>query len=275
MDFTQQKKVPKNESLYPLENISKVREFSKEFLDEMGELVRSIVLFGSNATKTSHEKSDIDVLIILDNVGVYVSDELREAYRIITEKITSNISDNFHLMTVNLSDFWDMSRRGDPVLINILRTGMPIFDRDLFEPMQYLLEIGKVRPTREAATNYLCRSENLLVESSNHIKEGLLDLYYGVVDSVHAALMSQGIAPPSPKDMPNLFKKTFKENAQLMKYSSTIKEFYSLEKSLEHGSKKSITGEYFDEMSNKAKELISTLNTFTKKEIQKKDIFEL
>lgn len=275
MDFTQQKKVPKNEALYPLENISKVRDFSKEFLDEMGELVRSIVLFGSNATKTSHEKSDIDVLIILDNVGVYVSDELREAYRIITEKITSNISDNFHLMTVNLSDFWDMSRKGDPVLINILRTGMPIFDRDLFEPMQYLLEIGKVRPTREAATNYLCRSENLLVESSNHIKEGLLDLYYGVVDSVHAALMSQGIAPPSPKDMPNLFKKTFKQNTQLMKYASTIKEFYSLEKSLEYGSKKSITGEYFDEMSNKAKELISTLNTFTKKEIQKKDIFEL
>lgn len=275
MDFSQQKKIPKNETLYPLENIAKVRDFSKEFLDEMGELVRSIVLFGSNAKKTSHEKSDIDVLIILDNVGVYVSDELREAYRIITEKITSNISDNFHLMTVNLSDFWDMSRKGDPVLINILRTGMPIFDRDLFEPMQYLLEIGKVRPTREAATNYLCRSENLLIESSNHIKEGLLDLYYGVVDSVHAALMTQGVTPPSPKDMPALFKKTFAKYPELMKFSSVIKEFYALEKSLEYGTKKLITGEYFDEMSSKARELISAVNSFTKKEIQRKDIFDL
>lgn len=275
MDFTQQKKVPKNEENYHVESIRKVREFSKQFLDEMGELVRSIVLFGSNSTHSSNKSSDIDVMIVLDNVSVYVSDELKEAYRIITEKISSQISENFHLMTVNLTDFWDMSRKGDPILINILRYGTPIFDRDLVEPMQYLLEIGKIRPTRESVSNYKYRSQTLFKESSYHLDEALMDLYYSIVDAVHASLMTQGITPPSPKEMPELFKKTFKHNSKLQEFVPVIKEFYSLEKAIEHKKQGKISGAYYDEMRQKAEKLLKTVNEFTAQELKKKDIFEL
>ena len=275
MDFKQQKKVPKNEERYHFENLQKAREFSKQFLDEMGELVRSIVIFGSNANATSKKDSDIDIMIVLDNVSVYVSEELREAYRIITEKITSQISDKFHLMTINLTDFWDMSRKGDPILINVLRYGMPLFDRDLVEPMQYLLEIGKIRPTRESVSNYKTRSQTLFNETTYHLQEALLDLYYSVVDAVHASLMSQGVTPPSPKEMPELFSNTFKNSKSLLDLAPLIEEFYEMEKSIEHKEAGRISGKYFDEMKKKADKIIKKLNNYTTKQLDKKDIFEL
>ena len=276
MEFEQRKRIPKNEDKYNLDNLKKAREFSKRFLEEMDDLVRSIVLFGSNSSKISKKSSDIDVMVVLDNVSVYVSDELREAYRIITEKITSDISDNFHIMTVNLSDLWDMARKGDPVLINILRTGMPLFDRDLIEPMQYLLEIGKIRPTREAIINYAHRSHTLRSESEYHIHEAFLDIYYSIVDSLHAALMCEGVTPPSPSEMPRLFKRTFSKNGDLLEFESLIKESYKVAKDIEHKRNlNKLTGSYYDDFNKRAAEFVKRVNNYTSEKLKNSDMFDL
>lgn len=275
MDFEQKPKRSLNEQRYHIENLRHARDFSKQLLEEMGELVRSIVLFGSNATNDKIKKSsDIDILIVLNNVSVYVTAELREAYRVIVDKISSKVSDKLHILTINLSDLWDMSRKGDPVLTNILRYGYPLFDRDLVEPLQYLLEIGKIRPTREAVHNYLSRSETLIEESIKHLEDSLLDLYYGVVDCIHANLMSHLIIPPSPKDMPKYFRKACKKHVELGKHSTTIDEFYKLYKDIEH-KKIKVTGSLYDKMRKKADKLLLELNNYTKRELKKRDQFEL
>ena len=128
MDFEQKKRNSLNEEQYHIENLKCAREFSKGLLEEMNELVRSIVLFGSNTHDTLDKNSDIDIMVVLNNVTVYVSPELREAYTIILEKLSQKISPKLHIMTVNLSDLWDMARKGDPVLTNILRYGHALFD---------------------------------------------------------------------------------------------------------------------------------------------------
>ena len=275
MDFAQKKKLPKNELNYHIENLKYSREFSKKLIEEMGELVRSIVLFGSNTTDTLKKDSDIDIMIVLDNVSVYVTPELREAYKIITNKLTSQISDKFHIMTINLSDLWDMSRKSDPVLVNILRFGLPLFDRNLVEPLQYLLEIGKFRPTRESVNNYQARAHTLLHETQFHLKEALMDLYYAVVDQVHATLMIQNQMPPAPREMPKIFKQVFKSNSKLAGYSKVIDEIYKMAKDIEHKPLHKFTGVYYDEMRKKASDLIDNLSKFNESELKKKDIFEL
>ncbi len=275
MDFKQKKKNSNNEEKYHLENLKLARDFSKGLLGEMNELVRAIVLFGSNTNNTLKKDSDIDLMVVLNNVSVYVTPELREAYKIITNKLNNEISKGkIHLMTINLSDFWDMSRKGDPVIVNVLRYGLPIFDRDLVEPLQYLLEIGKVRPTREAVNNYLARSRTLFEETDKHMINSILDLYYSVIDVTHAAIMSQGITPASPKEMPEIFSKTFK-GKPISKYSKDIKEFYALSKDVEKGKKKTISGKEFDILKNKANKIITDLEKFCSKELERKDIFEL
>jgi len=239
----------------------------------MKELVQSIVLFGSNSHNTQDKNSDIDLMIILDNVSIFVSEELREAYKVISNKLTQKHSNKLHILTVNLSDLWDMARKGDPLLINILREGIPLFDRNLIETMQYLLEIGKIKPTREAAYNYLSRSETLLEETKKHIHNAVLDLYYATVDIVHATLIVEKITPSSPKEMPRIFKETFKKT-KLEKYSKDIEEIYRISKEIEHTRYSNLNGKEFDKLQTKTKKLIQELKKHIEEKIKSSDIFE-
>jgi len=275
MDFKQRRKINENEQKYHFENLKISREFSKSLILELKELVRSIVLFGSNTHDTLNKDSDIDIMVVLDNVSVFVTEELKESYNIIVSKISEKHPDKLHILTVNLSDLWDMARKGDPVLINILRFGMPIFDRDLIEPMQYLLEIGKIRPTREAAYNYISRSETLLEETQNHLKNSLLDMYYSIVDIVHATLICESVMPPSPKEMPKIFRDKFKKT-KLEKYFKDIEFFYKLSKDIEHNKNTfKIDGKLYDSSLKRADNLIKALKSYSEKKIKTTDIFEL
>ena len=177
-------------------------------------------------------------------------------------------------MTMNLSELWDMSRKGDPVMINILRHGLPLFDRDLVDPLQYLLEIGKIRPTRESIYNYMARSQTLLDETNKHIQNSILDLYYSLIDMVHATLMTHNITPPSPKEMPEIFEKTFSKNKKLSSYSKDIKEIYEHAKEIEHN-RKLFTGSQLDIIKKKVTKIIYDLKSHIDLEIEKKDFFDL
>lgn len=275
MEFEQKKHLNEKQKEYHIENLKIARDFSKELLLEMKELVKSIVLFGSNTSDTLKKTSDIDLMIVLDNVSVYVSPELREAYRIIVNKLNDNVGHNkIHLMTINLSDVYDMSRKGDPLLINVLRYGVPMFDRDLIEPMQYLLEIGKIRPTKEAVYNYMARSETLLEDSNKHIQDAILDLYYSTVDIVHSTLMLKKVTPPSPKEMPKLFKKEFGETGIGSNYK-LIEELYTTAKKIEIGQGKNLNGSDFDKLKLKTDKLFTSLKKHNEKELSKKDDFDL
>ncbi len=274
MEFEQEKKVIDNERRYHIENLKHVRNFSKKLILEMKSLVKSIVLFGSNTHDTLNRESDIDIMIVLDNVSVYVSDELREAYRIITNNLTNNASNKFHIMTINFSDFWDMSRKGDPVLINILRYGLPIYDTNLVEPMQYLLQSGKIKPSRETVINYMSRSTMLLEDTKKHLNDAIIDLYYSVVDIVHSTLILEKIMPPSPKEMPQIFKDTFK-GKDIGKYYKTIEELYNVAKQIEHKNNKKLTGKYYDELEAKTEDLVLNLRKHIEVELKNKDQFDL
>ena len=275
MEFKQKKRMSRNEEKYHIENLKIAREFSKEILKEFNELARAIVLFGSNTQNTLKKNSDIDIMIVLDNVSVFVSPELREAYSIITKKLNANVGKNkIHLMTMNLSDLWDMCRKGDPVIINVLRYGLPIFDRDLIEPLQYLLEIGRIRPTRESIHNYVARSQTLLNETNKHVQSGAMDLYYSLIDMVHATLMTFGKTPPSPKEMPKIFAKTFENNKRLFSYSKDIDYVYKIAKKIEHG-KGELSGSELDKLKKKVSTIMNNLKKIIDTELSKKDQFEL
>ena len=275
MDFIQKDKLPKNEKNYRQENIRICREFSKEIIEELTTLVKSIVLFGSNSTNTQTKESDIDVLIILDNISVFVSDELRESYKIITNQINQKVAKGkIHLLTINLSDFYDMSRKADPILVNILRFGIPIFDTDLFETHQYLLEIGRIKPTIESINNYKARANTLLDETKRHLENSILDLYYSVVDIVHSSLMVRKIISPSPKEMPKIFKDTFKKNKEIYELYPIIKEIYEKAKEIEHKRLDAkVSGKLYDKLNAKTKKIVLVLNKFIENEMSKRDMF--
>ncbi len=140
MKFTLKKQKP-SVAHYKKEDFDIAYEFSKKIYNEMKDLVKATVLFGSSARKTASQ-GDIDVLVIIDDLTVRLTPELTEAYTLITEKTIAETSNMLHVTTLKLTAFWEYVRSGDPVIINMLREGIALLDTGFFEPIQFLLKQG-------------------------------------------------------------------------------------------------------------------------------------
>ena len=159
MEFKIEKRGHYNIQKYKGPDIDIAHNFAKKIHKEIKDIVKAIVLFGSSARneKTVYEK-DIDILIIVDDLGTKISAELGEAYRIIVEKLVKQTSLRIHVTTIKFTNFWDYIRAGDPIGINMLRDGLPLYDEGFFEALQELLKQGRIRPTDESVWTYFARA---------------------------------------------------------------------------------------------------------------------
>jgi predicted nucleotidyltransferase len=265
MEFTIEKKsIPSTE--FNATVLDLTYAFSKEAHKEFGELIKALVLFGSSARKDVTSSSDIDLLIIFNDVTITPTDELVETYKIISEKLIAKVSKRIHLTTVAYSTFIDQVRTGDPLAINILRDGIPILDTGFFEPFQVLLRQGKMRPTYEAIWTYYNKAPLTLQNSRRHILRACEDLYWAVTDAAHAAIMRQGISPTSPKFMPKLFEEHLLKNKHFSKkHVKTLQFFIDLYKSLQNRDIKDLTGSQYESYYLEAREFILDVESFLQK----------
>src|SRR3989344_1850324 len=201
MQFDVQKRTRENQPEFsvPEDAFDTARKFSKIVYKEFGDFIKAIVLFGSVAKKSKDPK-DIDVLIIIDDVKFKFSKELVEAYRLIVEKAVADTDrERLHIQSMKFSNFWEYMRAGDPVATNILRYGIALVDVGFFDPLQMLLDQGRIRPSKEAIYTYFTMAPASLGRANNHLLQAAVDLYWAVIDASHAALMKYGEIPPSPE----------------------------------------------------------------------------
>ena len=240
--------------------------YAKEAHTEFGDLISALVLFGSSARQDGDAKSDIDILLIFNDVTINPSDELAETYKIISQKLIAKISKRLHITTIRYTTFIDQVRTGDPIAVNILRDGVPLIDRGFFEPFQILLRQGKMRPTYEAIWSYFNRAPTTLNNSRWHLLRACEDLYWAVTDAAHAAIMKQGITPPSPKHLPDLFDKHLTHTKQFNKtHVKTIKMFVDLYKGITKKEIKDLSGPQYENYYIQAKNFILDVESFLQK----------
>ncbi|MBR9676313.1 hypothetical protein GOV05_04865 [Candidatus Woesearchaeota archaeon] len=251
-----------NKKNYPKEEIDVAYKFSSKIYKEMGDYIKAIVLFGSTARKTK-TKGDIDILIVLDDVSIVLSPELMEAYKVISQKIIGEISRRLHVTTLKYSTFFELSKAGDPIAINILRDGVPLLDTGFFEPYQSLLSQGRIRPTRESVMVYHNKASNTVENSKRHLLSAVMDLYWAVVDSAHAALMSVGEIPPSPMHIADLVEEKFVKPGHLdKKYASIVRNFYKLSKMITYRELREVKGSEYDNHLRDALEFLEKMDEF-------------
>ncbi|MBI4148476.1 nucleotidyltransferase domain-containing protein [Candidatus Woesearchaeota archaeon] len=230
---------------------------------ELGEFLKAVVLFGSTARPTAKEQiyeRDIDVLLIIDDVVRVLSPELITTYRIIVERTAAKISKRFHVNTLKLTSFWDYVRTGDPLVVNILRDGVPLYDAGFFQPIQSLLFQGKIRPTRESIWSYYVRAPLTINNSEWHVLQATLDLYWAVIDASHAALMKAGEMPPSPEHVSDLISKVLVHKGLVDKSAATtMKFFYDLSKKITHREIQKITGTEYDRYKKEAVSFVAKM----------------
>ena len=263
MKFDIPRKEHPNIEKYERHVVDTAHRFANEIYKEMGALIRAVVLFGSAARKTTTVKSDIDVLVIIDDLTISLSPEVVEAYRVIVNRSIVKVSTNLHITTLRFTSFWEYIRNGDPIGINILRDGVALIDSGFFEPLQALLKKGRIRPTSESIWTYYIRAPNTLHNSKWHLLQATMDLYWAVIDAAHAVLMKHGEIPPTPEHVADLLEqKLVKKKLLEQKYVTTMRHFYKLMKMITHREVKEITGEEYDRYYKHAEEFVRRMREF-------------
>ncbi len=180
-----------------------IYDFTAKVVKQFGTLIKSVVAFGSFARGHIAQESDIDLLIIIDDASVGLTPEVVQYYNKELSKILKSEGSkmSFHVTTVSLSEWWDSLHRGDPLIITILRTGVPIADAGFFAPVKLLLKEGKIRPTQEAVDLSVTRALFHLDDYAQMTLNAVNALYWCAVEAAHAALMAQGCVPATPSSI--------------------------------------------------------------------------
>jgi uncharacterized protein (UPF0332 family)/predicted nucleotidyltransferase len=264
MEFDQPKREKVNKFKYSQKELDIARDFSKKVMTEFSTFIKGIILFGSLAKQKHHsKKSDVDILIIVDDVTTALTPEFVSAYRIIMQKIITSTSHKLHVISLKLTTFWEYVRAGDPVAVNILREGLPILDAGFFAPVQMLLRQGRIRPSKESIWTYFGRAPRTLANSRWHLTQATLDLYWAVIDAAHAALMSIEEIPPSPDHVADMLEeKLVKKKLLEEKYAQTMRRFYKLMKQITHREIKEISGKEFEHYFEEADEFVERMRKF-------------
>lgn len=243
------KDAKKEKGIGKKKRIEILKKFTEEALKKYGPLIRSIVLFGSTARGSFRGESDIDIFVIVDDTRQRISPQLRDKIEEDLDEISRKLSKQLSMQQpYMLTEFWRLVREGHPIVFNFIREGIPVYDKDIFLPIKRLLQMGEIRPSKEAVEKFIERGPQRIKRVENaKIYMVVEDCYYAMLESAQAVLMFLGKSPPRPSDASaelrrSLVKMKFLEE----KYVKDLEEIIYLRKEVEHKRVKGISGDVLD-----------------------------
>ncbi len=243
-------------------------DFAVKAYKKFDKMIKSIILFGSTTKQTAVAGSDIDIIIVIDDVSINWDQELIAWYRTELDKILRGnpYQKSLHINTIKLSTWWEDLIRGDPVILNIIRYGEAMIDMaGFFEPLKFLLIKGKIKSTPEAIYNCLQRAPAHIARSKASELNSIEGLYWAMVDSAHAALIAANTSPDSPEHIPVDLKENFVNTGKLkMKYVVWYRDLLMLHKKIVHGGIKDLKGVEIDEWQEKTEEFLDVMARLVK-----------
>ncbi len=247
-------------------------DFATKAYKKFDKIIKSVILFGSSAKKTAVAGSDIDIIIIIDDVSIRWDQELIAWYREELEKVikANPYSKELHINTVKLSTWWQDLMRGDPIVINVLRYGEAMIDMaGFFEPQKYLLLTGKIKSTPESIYSLLERAPTHLARSKASELGAIEGLYWCMVDAAHAALIAARVVPPSPEHVSVDLKEVFVDSKKLdSKYVGWYNELHVLHKKIMQGEIRDLKGAEIDVWQARTEDFLSTMVRIVKEIVQ-------
>lgn len=256
------KPAPRKKGVGKKERVQILKKFTKEVLKKYGPVIRSIVLFGSTARGESRGESDIDVFVIIDDTRAKISpgmkDEIEDGLDVIAKRCNKQLSVQQPYL---LTEFWGMVRDGHPIVFNFIREGVPVFDKDIFTPIKKLLQMGEIRPSKEAVEKYIERGPKRIRRVENaKIYMIVEDCYYAMLETSQAVLMFLGKTPPRPSDAPDTLRKTLVKMKFLdEKIVKDLEDVIELRKNVEHKKVKNVTGADLDKWIKKTKAYVKKM----------------
>lgn len=244
-------------------------DFGTKVYQKFDKIIKSVILFGSQVKGKSSAGSDIDIILIVDDVSVAWDQELTSWYREELGKIiqTNPYKKELHINSVRLSTWWQDMLRGDPVVVNVIRYGNSIIDfGGFFTPLKVLLQQGKIKNTPEAIYTNLQRAPLHIARSRENKLNTIEGLYWAMVDSAHAALMAARQSPPSPEHIPIMLKEFFVDTGNLkLNFVTWMRDLYIFHRKIVHKDINNIKGQDIDEWERKTKIFVDEMFALVKK----------
>ncbi len=257
-------KKDKEKGIGKKERIEIIKKFTEQVLKKHGDLIRSVVLFGSTARGAAKGISDIDIFVIIDDTKQRISPETKDRIEEDLDTIAKSISKQLSIQQPYLlTEFWRLVREGHPIIFNFIREGIPIYDKDIFTPIKRLLQMGEIRPSKEAVEKFLERGPKRIkrVESAKMYMV-VEDCYYAMLETAQAVLMFLGRSPPRPSEAPDALRRTLGEMKLLEEmYVKDLEDIIELRKKVEHNEIKEITGQQLDHWIEKAKAFVKKMQS--------------
>ena len=238
-------------------------DFATKVYQKFNKVIKSVILFGSVSKKTNIAGSDIDIIIILDDASIKWDQELIAWYREELEKIIKRnpYRSDLHVNTIKLTTWWEDLIKGDPIILNIIRDGHSLIDfGGFFEPLKYLLVLGKLKSTPEAIYSLLQRAPQHIARSKLSELNSVEGLFWAMVDSAQAVLISADISPSSPENIAADLRVNFVNSGELkMKYVVWYRDLFLLHKKITHGEITDLKGVEIDEWQERSEEFLEVM----------------
>ncbi|MBI2972015.1 MAG: nucleotidyltransferase domain-containing protein [Candidatus Aenigmarchaeota archaeon] len=237
-------------------------KFKDDVLKKYKNFVKAVVLFGSFTRGDFHEKSDIDLLVIIDDTMTRFTPEQKLRFDDDIYFIGKDISEHITVQPAwTLTEFWDMARIGHPLLYTIVRDGWALYDTGFWIPIRKLLELGKIPTTLEAVEKFM----EAAPQKINRVETAKLymiaeDLYYAMLNSAQAVLMYVGQNAPSPKHATQEVREHLvSQNLLEESYLQDLEAVIDFRKRVEHKEIKDVAGPDLDVFIQKSKQFVSRM----------------
>jgi uncharacterized protein (UPF0332 family) len=238
-------------------------DFATKVHKKFNHLIKASILFGSQAKDNAGPDSDIDIIFVVDDAAINWDDELTAWYREELGKLitSQDYGRDLHINTIRLTTWWQDIMHGDPVVLNILRNGQAIIDiAGFFNPIKALLLQGRIHSTPEAVFHALQRAPAHLARSKYAELQTIEGVYWSMVDSAQAALITLGKLPPSPEHVTTMLNQEFADRDLLKsEYVKWYREIYNLHKGISHGEIREIKGEMIDVWQDRAEQFMKKM----------------
>jgi predicted nucleotidyltransferase len=252
--------------------IEKVVKFTNEIRKQYGNLIKSVLIFGSAAKGTMTKGSDADVWVILDDTATKSSEDLDKVNTQIY-LIAHELKD-LHVQTTALTEFWQWVKAGSPELVNFLRYGLPIYDTGFIKPVQKLLQMGLLPPSEETISLKAKAAEARYKKIKLDMKSMIFELRYAATDAIQAVVMYYYKAQPDQKAIPEFLEKLVEEGKLEKEYIEKFKELDKLWKDIDHKIVKNVTTEHLEKALKLTREIVNRFKDLLPKEI-KEELLEI
>lgn len=246
------------------EVIEKVVKFTNTIRNQYGELIKSVLVFGSAAKGTMVKGSDIDVWVIVDDTVTKATEDLNKVidhlYLIATDM------KEIHIQAHTLTEFWQSIRVGSPEFANFLRYGLAIYDTGFIKPIQRMLQMGLIPPSDETISLKARAASTRYVKVKQEVKMLIFDLRYTALDMIQAVVMHYYKETPDYKKAPEFLEKLVKQKKLEKEYVDKFVQLDKLWKDIDHGEIKEVTTDHLNGAIVLTKEIIDRMKKLLPKD---------